>query len=104
MKKILTLMLALVWGLPATTAQTRQWSLEECINHAIENNIQIKQQALQTQFQENALTLAKMRLLPTLNGSASHNYSFGRALDETTYSFTENETIQVESVFCMAAT
>jgi outer membrane protein len=99
MKKILTVMLALVWGLSATHAQTRQWSLEECINHAIENNIQIKQQALQTQFQENAHTLAKMRLLPTLNGSASHNYSFGRALDETTYSFTENETIRSNQFF-----
>lgn len=99
MKKLLTVLLALVWGLSATHAQPKQWSLEECINHAIENNIQIKQQALQTQFQENAHTLAKMRLLPTLNGSASHNYSFGRALDETTYSFTENETIRSNQFF-----
>lgn len=77
-----------------TTAQPRIWSLEECITHAIENNIQIKQQVVQTGYQENALTLSRMRQLPTLNGQASHNYSFGRALDETTYQFTENETVR----------
>jgi outer membrane protein len=99
MRRIITLMLMLLMAVPGAIAQTRQWSLEECIIHAIENNIQIKQQELQTQFQENALTLSKMRLLPTLNGSASHNYSFGRALDETTYSFTENETIRSNQFF-----
>jgi len=29
------------------------WSLQECIDYALENNIQIKQQGLNTQYNEN---------------------------------------------------
>jgi outer membrane protein len=80
-------------------SQYKIWSLQECIKYAIDNNIQIKQQILQTKFQENALEQSKLNLLPTLNGQATHNYSFGRALDETTYKFTENENIQSNSFY-----
>jgi outer membrane protein len=34
-----------------------------------------------------------MKILPTLNGQASHDYSFGRALDQNTYQF-YNQTLQ----------
>jgi outer membrane protein len=71
------------------SAQQKVWSLEECIIYAIENNIQIKQQAIQTQFQKNSLDLAKYKLLPTLNGQASHNYSFNRTLDQQTYQYVD---------------
>jgi outer membrane protein len=75
-------------------SQQKVWTLEECIGHALQNNIQIKQQEIATKYQASALELSKMSQLPTLNGSASHNYSFGRALDETTYEFTDNQTVQ----------
>lgn len=80
-------------------SQEKTWSLEECIRYAIDNNIQIKQQVIRTRIQENALEQSKLELLPTLNGSASHNYSFGRALDETTYEFTDNQNIQSNSFY-----
>ncbi|MFN8240293.1 MAG: TolC family protein [Bacteroidales bacterium] len=76
-----------------TVAQQKTWSLEECVKYAIDNNIQIKQQALQNDVQKNSLDLAKMKLLPTVSGQASHDYSFGRALDQNTYEF-YNQTIQ----------
>jgi len=74
-------------------SQQKVWSLEECIKYAIENNIQIKQQSIQTDVQKNSLDLAKFQLLPNLNGQASHSYSFGRALDQNTYLFYK-ETLQ----------
>src|SRR5664280_2995978 len=74
-------------------SQQKAWSLEECIKYAIENNIQIKQQVIQTQVQKNTSDLSKFQLLPTLNGQASHSYSFGRALDQNTYQFF-NQTLQ----------
>jgi outer membrane protein len=100
MKKFLVLIYALIiiTSLPGLSQQ-KVWSLEECITYAIENNIQIKQQVIQTDYQKNALDLAKMKVLPTLNGSASHNYSFGRALDESTYEFTNNQTVQSNQFF-----
>jgi outer membrane protein len=80
-------------------SQQKVWSLEECIIYAIDNNIQIKQQVIQTKYQENALDLAKLKLLPTINGSASHNYTFGRALDETTYQFTDKQKAQSNNFY-----
>ncbi len=80
-------------------SQQKEWSLEECIKYAIDNNIQIKQQVLQTRYQENTLAQSKLNLLPTINGQASHNYSFGRALDETTYEYTKSEQ-PVEQLLC----
>ena len=88
MKKTLLLIFAcflLSWG--TVFSQQKVWSIEDCIRYAIENNIQIKQQAVQTEVQKNSLDLAKLSLLPSVNGSASYNYSFGRALDQNTYEF-----------------
>jgi outer membrane protein len=70
-------------------SQQKVWPLEECIKYAIDNNIQIKQQVLQTRFQENTLEQSKLNILPTLNGQASHNYSFNRTLDQTTYQYVD---------------
>jgi outer membrane protein len=67
--------------------QQKEWSLEECVRYAIDNNIQIKQQVVQTKYQKNALDLAKLNLLPTLNGSASQNFSFRRTLDQSTFQY-----------------
>jgi len=78
-------------------AQSKIWTLEECVRYAIDNNIQIKQQTVQTRVQKNSLDLAKLNLLPTINGSATHDYSFGRALDQTSYEF-YNQTIQSDYI------
>jgi len=100
MKKILLFIIAFI---PASLGlihpQEKVWSLQECIKYAIDNNIQIKQQVLETRFQENTLEQSKLNLLPSLNGYATHNYSFGRALDETTYEFTDNQNIQSNSFY-----
>jgi outer membrane protein len=94
MKKYLILIFTcLLSSQGAIFSQQKAWSLEECIKYAIENNIQIKQQALQTAVQKNSLDLSKFQLLPSLNGQASHSYSFGRALDQNTYTFF-NQTLQ----------
>lgn len=94
MKKILIFIFAcLLSSQGLIFSQQKVWSLEDCIKYAIDNNIQIKQQIIQTEVQKNSLDLAKFQLLPTLNGQVSHNYSFGRALDQTTYQFLNNQTL-----------
>jgi outer membrane protein len=70
---------------PASHAQ-KIWSLQNCIDYAIENNIQIKQQSLNNQYQQNLLHQAKSDRLPSLNGQIGNNYNFGRSLTyENTY-------------------
>jgi outer membrane protein len=94
MKKVLVLIAAcLLSSQGLIFSQQKVWSLEECIRYAIDNNIQIKQQAIQTDIQKNSYDLAKFQLLPSLNGQVSHSYSFGRALDQNTYQF-YNQTLQ----------
>ena len=94
MKKILILIFTcLIFSQALIFSQQKVWSLEECIKYAIDNNIQIKQQGILTEIQKNSLDLAKFLLLPSLNGQASHSYSFGRALDQNTYTFF-NQTLQ----------
>ena len=93
MKRIFLLIIAcLIVSSGSLTAQ-KEWSLEDCIRYAIDHNIQIKQQTIQTKVQKNTLDQSKLGLLPTVSGQASHDYSFGRALDQTTYDF-DNRTLQ----------
>lgn len=72
----------------------KEWNLQDCVNYALENNIQIKQSKINTFYYENQLDQAKYNLLPNLNASASYGVSFGRALDQTTYEFTQDQTVQ----------
>jgi outer membrane protein len=100
MKNFLVLLFAFLFILQdGLFSQQKVWSLGECIGYAIDNNIQIKQQIIQTGFQKNSLDLAKFNLLPTVNGSATHNYSFGRALDQTTYLYTDQQTVQSNNFY-----
>jgi outer membrane protein len=90
MKKILSIIIIFLSVSSAhIRAQGKIWSLQECVRYAIDNNIQIKQQELQTIFQENTLEQSKLNLLPTINGQASHNFSFNRTLDQTTYQYVD---------------
>lgn len=100
MKKLYILIFsALLFSPGYLFSQQKVWSLEDCIKYAIDNNLQIKQQDLQTKYQKNALDLAKLRLLPSVNGSASQNYSFGRALDQTTYQYTNSQKVQSNNFY-----
>jgi len=67
------------------------WTLEDCINYAFENNIQIKQSKLQVQSVQADLLQSKLDFIPSLNGSASLGYSWGRSLsDQNTYATLNN--------------
>ncbi len=70
-----------------------QWDLENCINYALQNNIQIKQQELNTIIQKNQLRQSKIDLAPNLNGSLSRNYSYGRSVDPYTNQFNEEKNL-----------
>jgi outer membrane protein len=52
----------------------KNWKLEDCINYAIENNLDIKRSDLTIQIAEDELVQSKYKLLPNLN--AGIDYSF----------------------------
>lgn len=74
-------------SLAASAQQSGGWTLRQCIDYALENNIIVKQQDVTRRQNEVQLSTAKNSRLPDLNASASQNWSFGRGLtSENTYS------------------
>lgn len=64
----------------ASAQGVEPWSLDSCINYAVEHNISVKQSKLQHYNGELELTEAKDAFLPTVQGYASESFSFGRGL------------------------
>ena len=71
--------------------ETKQWTLEECINHALENNIQIQQSELNLLITNQNLAQSKYGMLPNINGFASHTYNFGQTIDPFTNQFATSQ-------------
>ncbi len=71
----------------AQAQEATAWSLEDCIHHALENNLRIKQQKLSVELARESLRQSQSNRLPSLNANASHNYNFGRTLDPITNEF-----------------
>jgi len=78
MKKILIAVLAFI-SLGSTAQE--QWNLSKCINHAYENNIQLKQQELNVKYAKNNDLQSKLDMLPSLNANFSHDFKFGRSVN-----------------------
>jgi outer membrane protein len=62
-------------------------TLEQCVDVAWTNNLQIKQAELSLESSESSLDRAKSDRLPNLNGFASHNYNWGQRIDPFTNQF-----------------
>ncbi len=67
-------------------------TLEDCINYALENNIRIKQAKLEVDVASINSTESKLNLLPSLNGSVSHSFGWGRSVDMATYQYVDTQT------------
>ena len=66
------------------SAQQKKWTLEDCINYAIANNIGLQRQRLQTETSEINLLKSKMDVLPSLNLGSDARVGFGRSIDPVT--------------------
>ncbi len=75
----------------AFTISAQQYTLEQCIDIALENNRNIKQQMLGKAQRDIAYSQAKNDLLPSLNGSAGQSFVFGRSIGlDNTYENTNS--------------
>ena len=59
----------------------KQWSLKECVDHALKNNITIKQNTLNLESLKEDVVAAKGSFLPNLNASSGANLNFGSTID-----------------------
>lgn len=61
-----------------------KWTLRQCIDYAIEHNIEIMQQSLAVKNAEIDVSTSKNSRLPDLNAGGSHGYNFGRSPSPST--------------------
>lgn len=59
------------------------WTYDECIQYAIDNNIDIKQKAVDIEMQKNQLNTTENDWLPSVNVVAAQRFSFGNAFAST---------------------
>ncbi|MEI6047981.1 MAG: TolC family protein [Bacteroidota bacterium] len=78
---ILTLILILYSG--EISAQENKWTLQDCINYAITNNIGLQRQRLMTLSADVNLLTSKMNVLPSINLASDVQIGFGRSIDPT---------------------
>lgn len=84
MKKLGTLLFFLLIGLQIN-AQNKKWTLQECVEHALTNNISVKQSALDIELTDIERSDAIGAFLPTLNASASVSERTGLSQNPVTF-------------------
>jgi outer membrane protein len=77
--------------------QSKKWTLRECVNYALENNISIKQTDLENKVATINKSDAIGNFLPTLNANSSHSWNIGLNQNITT-GLLQNQTTQFTSV------
>lgn len=58
----------------------KKWTIQECVDYAIKNNLQIQAQAYNKDVQTKNLEMAKKEYLPSVSGTINNNANFGQTL------------------------
>lgn len=78
MRRFSVLLLSLISTL---VFSQKKWTLQECVNYAVENNLMVIQQDYQKRTQENNLEISRRDYLPGVAGNINNNLSFGQGRD-----------------------
>ena len=86
MKRVIitVFLLRIALSSPGLFAQEISWTLGDCVTYAIENNIELKRQKLQTETAGVNLVKSKLDVLPSLNFGSDAQLGFGRSIDPVT--------------------
>jgi outer membrane protein len=71
--------------------ETKVWTLLECVDYALENNLTVKNQELTVGINEVNVLQSKLNLLPSVNGSANYGRNWGRSINPGTNIVTNQE-------------
>ena len=92
MKIIYSLTFLFVFQYTLLTAQNNELDLKDCIEFAIENNLQVQQSILNIRQSELSKKQAKWAQTPSANASLRHGANFGRSIDFTSYQYVNQAT------------
>lgn len=82
-----TLFFSCFWILSNNLSAQDTWTLEKCINHAMEASLDVQRSDLNIRSTEITANLAKEARYPSLSANANINWNFGRSVDPTSNSF-----------------
>lgn len=94
-EKALLLALFAFLSLLNSNAQGRQWTLQQCIDYALEHNVQLRKNALQQRSAIEDLKQSQAALLPSLTASTQQNATYRP--------FTENGTSTVANGYVQSS-
>src|SRR6266498_4811554 len=86
MNRVLSCFFVLLFFSFTAKAQTT-WTLQQCIDTAVKNNIPVQRAGLQTEAAEVNWSQSKSNLLPNLSADLSHSFYSGRSIDPSTNSY-----------------
>jgi len=89
-KKIVFFLLLIGFQL---SAQSKKWTLEECVDYAIKNNISVKQSELDLKTTDIDKLEAIGGFLPSLSGNANYSINTGASINPVTNQF-QNQTFK----------
>ena len=72
-------------------AQSKMYTLEDCINIALENNLTVQRGRLDQRSANIDLNQSKMERLPDLNLGLGYGVNWGRSIDPTSNQFSTNQ-------------
>ena len=78
---------------PLLAQESRPWSLQECVEYAIEHNATLKKEEYSYETKELSVKEKEWAFAPTITANSSFSASRGRVLDQTTYEFIGNSRI-----------
>src|SRR5690242_16199648 len=67
------------------------WTLRECVDYALANNLQVKRSELSLELSNIDKSQAKLALLPSANAFASYGFNWGRGIDPVTNQFVSSQ-------------
>ena len=79
-------LLTLFSGL-ASSAQSKTWTLEECINYALSKNVQVQKTLLSNNRNQLSADQAQSNRLPSVNASVRENFNWYKGFDSSTGSY-----------------
>ncbi len=69
----------------------QKWTLNQCISFAIENNINLKEYEILEKISLESLQQSKREMLPSISGSSSAGWNFGRSVDPNSYEYVNTQ-------------
>jgi len=81
------------------SAQAQEvWTLQKCIDYAMQNNLTVQQSKLNIERAEINYDQDRFNLLPNLNAGATHGYNWGQRIDPFTNQFATDR-VQTNNLF-----